>query len=297
MVSYTKAAVALLLASSSVRGFTARSGRRTDAHVLRRQLSASTYYSEDDENKKSLQSHVDRLSDNVSKVGSEYLESFSRALTDDEVDAYEAELARKEKVILERNRQYDVMLALTRVLGMTLCQVDKGQELSDFDLNLDSLQFQSPPPPRSEANNGETVTMDPTQVKKRLDPNFRGIVVSSVVVGGQAWKSGVRPGDILISTSATLGDVSIVSWYSVIWWRIDIDLTLMFIHFTQALWPKSTLEGVRSAISSRRVASGTMVFRFQRSIEEVASQYELTLTKPLGLEIQGELLNAFDVVA
>ena len=29
-----------------------------------------------------------------------------------------------------------------------------------------------------------------------------------------------------------------------------------------------------------------MTFRFERSIEEVASQYELTLTKPLGLEVQ-----------
>ena len=56
--------------------------------------------------------------------------------------------------------------------------------------------------------------------------------------------------------------------------------------FKQTLWPKTSLEGVRSAVASRKVASGMMTFRFERSIEEVASQYELTLTKPLGLEVQ-----------
>jgi hypothetical protein len=31
-----------------------------------------------------------------------------------------------------------------------------------------------------------------------------------------------------------------------------------------------------------------MAFRLERSTKEIASQYELTLTKPLGIEVQGE---------
>lgn len=54
------------------------------------------------------------------------------------------------------------------------------------------------------------------------------------------------------------------------------------------MWPKSSLEGVRSAIASRKVTTGTMAFRLERSTKEIASQYELTLTKPLGIEVQGE---------
>jgi hypothetical protein len=31
-----------------------------------------------------------------------------------------------------------------------------------------------------------------------------------------------------------------------------------------------------------------MTFCLERSTEEIASQYELTLTKPLGIQVQGE---------
>lgn len=41
-----------------------------------------------------------------------------------------------------------------------------------------------------------------------LDPEMKGIIVSRVVRGGVAWGAGVRSGDFLLATSATLGDVS-----------------------------------------------------------------------------------------
>ena len=212
MVDYTRAAALLLLSTTLASGFSTRSeSRSSSAYGLRPQLSASpVYLSEDgDEGIQNLRKDVDRFSADVTKVGTEYIESFSKALTEDEVDSYEAEMAQKEKIVLEQRRQYDVTLPLTQTLGLTLCQVDVGQDFSDYDLNLDSMVFQSPLAPSSEANDGEYLTMDPTEVKRRLDPNFKGIVVSSVVVGQLAWNNGIRPGDILISTSATLGDVSI----------------------------------------------------------------------------------------
>jgi pentatricopeptide repeat protein len=256
MVKYTRAAAILLIWTiSDVNSFSSRYERREPSlHQLR--LSASpAYFSDDDENLNNLRKDVDRIGADVTKAGSEYLTSF----LEEQRDEYEVEMEQKNRIVLEQRRQYDATLSLKETLGITLCQVDAGQELSDYDLNLDSLVFESPPEPISQASSGEALTMNPTQVQKRLDSNFKGIVVSSVVVGGHAWNNGIRPGDVLVSTSATLGD---------------------------ALWPKTSLDGVRSAVASRKVASGMMTFRFERSIEEVASQYELTLTKPLGLEVQ-----------
>ena len=56
------------------------------------------------------------------------------------------------------------------------------------------------------------------------------------------------------------------------------------------MWPKTTLDGVKSAISSRKVTSQSMAFQLQRFVEEtvVDDQYELSLVKPIGLEIEGE---------
>jgi len=95
--------------------------------------------------------------------------------------------------------------------------------------------------------------------------NGNGIVVSRVVRGGLAWKAGVRAGDKLLATSATMGE---------------------------KIWPKSTLDGVRSAISSRKLMSSTMKFQFQRSDEtligesELVQEFELSLSRPMGIHIE-----------
>lgn len=59
------------------------------------------------------------------------------------------------------------------------------------------------------------------------------------------------------------------------------------------MWPKSTLDGVRSAISSRKVVSSTMQAQFQRAGEliseaEMVQEFELTLTRPMGIHIEGK---------
>jgi len=60
------------------------------------------------------------------------------------------------------------------------------------------------------------------------------------------------------------------------------------------MWPKSTFEGVRSAISSRRVMSKTMQVKFQRANEmsrisgsELVQEFEVSLTRPMGIHIEG----------
>ncbi len=77
----------------------------------------------------------------------------------------------------------------------------------------------------------------------------------------------------------------------------------------QKLWPKSTMEGVRSAISSRQVLSKTMEIQFQRVTDdmspasasegsagagadselelELVQEFELSLSRPMGIHIEG----------
>jgi S1-C subfamily serine protease len=211
MVNYGKA-VAFLVTVSGVRGFAPRSESALHPGQLRLQLSATSYLPDDEENQslQNFRKDVDRLSDNVKEITSQSLESLSRVVTDEDIDLYEAELAKKKRNIQERSREYQVTLPLTEKLGVTLCQADAGQEFSDVDLNVDTLKFQAPPASTTsdQRKEGEVVAMNPCEVKKRLDANFRGVVISSVVKGGRAWQEGIRPGDTLISTSATMGDVS-----------------------------------------------------------------------------------------
>jgi len=61
------------------------------------------------------------------------------------------------------------------------------------------------------------------------------------------------------------------------------------------MWPKSTLDGIRSAISSRKVMTSTMKFQFQRSCDnlisetELVQEFELSLSRPMGIHIEGML--------
>jgi len=61
---------------------------------------------------------------------------------------------------------------------------------------------------------------------------------------------------------------------------------------SQKMWPKSTVEGVRSAISSRRVMAKTMQIQFQRIGEsvgesELVQEFELSISRPMGIHIEG----------
>jgi len=62
------------------------------------------------------------------------------------------------------------------------------------------------------------------------------------------------------------------------------------------MWPKSTLDGVRSAISSRKVLSPSMQIRFERPADEsmgsfVVEEFELSIPRPIGITIEGTNIN------
>ena len=56
------------------------------------------------------------------------------------------------------------------------------------------------------------------------------------------------------------------------------------------MWPKSTLEGVRSAISSRKLLSSSMQLKLERpadkALGDVVEEFELSVTRPIGITIQ-----------
>ena len=172
-----------------------------------------------------------------------------------------------------------------------------GRQLSELALDVDTLRFQSfvdelqgrrvlddencAVDDCSEVVNGslggditDNNTLGSVQVLQNsamemLTDSFDGVLVSSVAKGGLAWRAGIRAGDVLTATSATMGN---------------------------KLWPKSTLDGVRSAISSRKVISPMMDFEFKRlgSNEEEGddlggiSSFELNLSRPIGINVEGE---------
>eukprot|EP00542_Grammatophora_oceanica_P011517 CAMPEP_0194040620 /NCGR_PEP_ID=MMETSP0009_2-20130614/12585_1 /TAXON_ID=210454 /ORGANISM="Grammatophora oceanica, Strain CCMP 410" /LENGTH=1010 /DNA_ID=CAMNT_0038683811 /DNA_START=131 /DNA_END=3163 /DNA_ORIENTATION=+ len=189
-----------------------------------------------------------------------YLDSLTEIMSDAD-DEEEQALALKKKLVQERatTGTFTVSLPLNAGLGITVSQVDRGLSFSKLDLNLDTLKYQEPAESGTAADQG-IAFVDPSSLK--LGASFSGVVVNSVSKEGKGWASGVRPGDVLLSTSATVGP---------------------------SMWPKSTMEGVRSAISSRKVVSPEMDFQFQRMEEGqaiTAGRFEMKLPRPLGLQIK-----------
>jgi len=208
----------------------------------------------------------------------------------------EAFKRRKRKIVIEQSTVgggktniYDVTLPVTKtvsadsttneLLGLQLREINERGEISDSSLDLDLLRYQSvaeevfrdmdmdvvmPDNVKEEGPIGSVQLLN-LPVNFVLDPDMKGVIVSGVVRGSMSWNAGVRSGDFLISTSATLGD---------------------------KMWPKSTLEGVRSAVSSRKImSSSTMKLQFKRagfsikSADEVVSEFEISLMRPLGVNI------------
>lgn len=187
----------------------------------------------------------------------------------DEPDQDEARIALKQRKVQERTKTYTVTLPLVKSsiimeqqsqvlsMGMSLCQVSKGREFEGLELDLDSLEFLKTD--AIQAKEGME-RLDEVGLSRRINGEFQGLVVSSVTKDGAAWAAGVRPGDILKSTQATVGSQR---------------------------WPKSSLEGVRSVLQSRKAVSGSIQLELQRPGEAMDNQFELTLTRPIGLELKG----------
>mmetsp|Transcript_4943 Transcript_4943/g.6972 ORF Transcript_4943/g.6972 Transcript_4943/m.6972 type:complete len:1087 (-) Transcript_4943:79-3339(-) len=245
------------LVNSQSRNNHNRGGIRRDASTT---LYDNAYPGDDEETQKQ------QLSSSLGAAISNVNATISQMVADEE-DIYEAEAELKKRIVQERSGNYEVVIPLQATetegltLGFSLCEVDQ-RVFSDVDLNFDTLRLEAPPAEvTGDVDDGSIQTMDQSKMARLLPPDVKGVVVSSIVKGGWAWNQGIRPGDLLKATSATLGD---------------------------ALWPKSTIEGVRSAISSRKLVSPTMAIQFQRinAVEGVGEQFELTLTRPIGLEIE-----------
>mmetsp|Transcript_28012 Transcript_28012/g.51003 ORF Transcript_28012/g.51003 Transcript_28012/m.51003 type:complete len:1110 (-) Transcript_28012:431-3760(-) len=239
-------------------------------------------------------------------LGSSSIESISSSLTpdmihnnqDDDVDEEQAAVELRSRVLQDRIRgdirqpsstsspSYIVTLplvstktkgqvaAVSASLGVTLVQMSSNG-YSELALDLDSLQFSNSPLAAALAENAvkeedlavQFLDKTMTGILEEDDKNLDGVIVSSVVRGGIAWNAGVRAGDTLVATSATMGD---------------------------KLWPKKTLEGVRSALSSRQIASSEMTLEFRRlgaqttqiSQSQVVETFELSLMRPIGIKIK-----------
>jgi hypothetical protein len=205
------------------------------------------------------------IGDALSSVTNAAVDSIANAVKDEpDVDAEEIE--RKRKMVQKRltAKSYKVTLPLAAPsvsnIGIRLCQISKGRNLdSVLELNLDSLDLEDSSKRDKESDTNE-VNMDIASIQRRIDGEFQGLVVSSVTKNSAAWEAGVRPGDILKTTSATLGN---------------------------KMWPKSTLEGVKSAVSSRKAVADSMEFEFQGLVETVDNRFELTLERPIGFNLKG----------
>lgn len=160
--------------------------------------------------------------------------------------------------------------------------------------SVEILSAMLEPPPTKAAADGGGVAGDGTK-----KAHGGGVIVSSVVRDGAAWEAGVRPGDRILATSATVGQVrtvpknltplAIVTLYchrARIGWLVpDCLHASIFSPFflvclapplfmqqrqqrllrtQQKMWPKTTLDGIRSAISSRRVMSSSIKIQLQR---------------------------------
>eukprot|EP00531_Pseudo-nitzschia_arenysensis_P001163 CAMPEP_0116148964 /NCGR_PEP_ID=MMETSP0329-20121206/18667_1 /TAXON_ID=697910 /ORGANISM="Pseudo-nitzschia arenysensis, Strain B593" /LENGTH=988 /DNA_ID=CAMNT_0003645191 /DNA_START=500 /DNA_END=3466 /DNA_ORIENTATION=- len=202
------------------------------------------------------------VGDALSSVTNAAVDSIANAVKD-EPDMDAQEVAQKKEMIQKRQtaKSYQVTLPLSSPanIGISLCEIQKGRKLdADLELNLDTLQMEDASK-RKESSESNDIEMEIAKIQRRIYGEFNGLVVSSVREDSSAWDAGVRPGDILKSTSATLG---------------------------KQMWPKSTLEGVKSAISSRNAVAESMEFEFQRLVETVDNQFELTLTRPIGFNLK-----------
>ena len=200
----------------------------------------------------------------------------SRAMvaTDEDIDATTTEsssAADEDRLASLVAKGQDI--AIANSVGMSLRQVYSGRRLSELALDVDTLRFQSFggelqgrdfSEDEADESLGSLQVLQ-NSVLKLVADSFDGVIVSSVTRGGLAWQAGVRAGDVLAATSATIGS---------------------------KLWPKSTLDGVRSAISSRKVISPVMDFEFRRlALEKVEAEsvqsFELSLSRPIGINVEG----------
>jgi hypothetical protein len=267
---------------------------------MRRNVSASTIGG--DGNNNNNNNNGEQLRTAVENLGASYMESMSEAIQwdDEENDEFEARVVELKKKRMQQrfgtSIQNTVQLSFKSDIniGVVLGQVEPGLSLSDKALDMDTLQYKQRAP--SSPKNDDTDAL----LRKSVDAAFKGVLVLSVDPNGQGWEAGIRPGNVLTASSATVGEVSLCLrlffsfCFEIIVHTSDSHLIFysnFLLLLLQAMWPKATLEGVQSAIASRKVVSSTLGLSFQQQQQQAAvkvdNQYELSLSRPIGIEVGG----------
>ncbi|CAN0171690.1 unnamed protein product, partial [Discosporangium mesarthrocarpum] len=119
----------------------------------------------------------------------------------------------------------------------------KGQ--GSWEKSKEKGKSRQPDPPVWRVELGRGVCTGEVEISQPLgmdlvDTPDMGVCVSKVHPGGSAERMGVRPGDRVVATSATLGN---------------------------GLWEKNTVDGVLSAVGTRLVLSDTVTLRLERGLE------------------------------
>ena len=92
--------------------------------------------------------------------------------------------------------------------------------------------------------------------------DVQGILVAYVQPGGQAEAAGIKVGDMLVKTSATIGD---------------------------GMWPKGNIEGVKASLLSRLAVTkqaSVLISRPTGEVTTVEETFSLTLKRPIGVQLR-----------
>jgi hypothetical protein len=249
-----------------------------------------------------------------------YLESLSKSASDmisdnlsDADDEFTYSIGKKElpipRVLLDlqsqrRSYRFDVSLPTSTIgvasstcIGLAIRRISADGSLSNSALDIDTLSFISLEDETFRTMKTREMCLDKDVSEENAiqilsDSQWKnnytvGLIVSSVVRRGLAWEAGVRAGDYLVATSATIGDVSFQS-------QMLSQSRFLLLTDTeiccQKMWPKSTLDGVRSAVSSRKLLSSSVQLTFERPAQfsdgSVVEEFELSLTRPIGITIE-----------
>jgi len=225
MINYRGAlSILLITAAQPTNGFQQSMHFTHRLNAMSRAASISTLYdgysSDMSGNDITGISPISSLGETVRTVKVAYINEFAQE------EEYQEKKAKKKRVVLdvkdgtqtltfEYGVEMPIVEALTKdnKLGVSLREI-KGGTLSESCLELDSLRYVSPEEEvvrnqKLECSTGKEGSDGSIQVldEKAIDA-ASGIVVSSVVRGGLAWNLGIRAGDFLVATSATIGNVS-----------------------------------------------------------------------------------------
>ena len=213
-MNYNVALVAILALSSKrpASSFLVyRSAERSMTSIPRHISASSAFdpYSDGDSGQSDDQSQKLRTAvENLENFGDSLTEAILRDDVQEEQDERKLEL-RKQRVRERLSpRGWLVTMSLAGRIGVTLTQVGQGRRLAAAALDLDSLSYRSIASAKL-LETGEThIAIDDQSLLDAIDDHFTGLIVQSVEIGSQSWTAGIRPGNILVATSATVGDVS-----------------------------------------------------------------------------------------